>query len=338
MREVLCLLLFFSCVTHGREVQRQVVPWRVGLAQGLIEGAFAIKPLYNLAAKGARTKIIAQADAIGVKWEERTNNYARNAATLETLKDKLTDNMVLYPSYFLREFHAYKEGNMGWQCAYEVESAAQSVHAAIYTPSRDVLEADGDAKLRAGFHRCMLEAFQKCQFKPKKVLDVGCSTGLSTLALASTFPDAEVVGLDLSPYFLSVAQFDTQNDHTDKRISYVHGLAEATPLQEGDVDLYTASLVSHELPASATRAMIVEAFRVLPSGGAVAIMDMDPNSAAFQKVASNPFAFTAFKSTEPWLQEYMQVDLLGELHNAGFIDVIIQNNSPRHRTCTAFKP
>lgn len=337
MRGFLCLLLLL-CVATGSVQRQQAVPLKVRVAQSLIEGVFAIKPLYNLAAKGARKKIVAQAEAIGVEWEERTANYAANADKLVALKDKLSDSRITYPSYFLREFHAYKEGNMGWQCAYEVESAAQSVHAAIYTPSRDILEQDGDAKLRAGFHRCMLEAFQKRQFKPKKVLDIGCSTGLSTLALACTFPDAVITGLDLSPYFLSVAQFDAQNAHTDKRISFVHGLAEATPLQQGDADLYTASLVAHELPASATRAMIVEAFRVLPSGGAVAIMDMDPNSAAFQKVASNPFAFTAFKSTEPWLNEYMQVDLLAELRNAGFVDVTIQNNSPRHRTCTAFKP
>ena len=38
------------------------------------------------------------------------------------------------------------------------------------------------------------------------VLDVGCSVGVSTQWLAQEFPDSSVVGLDLSPYFLAVAE------------------------------------------------------------------------------------------------------------------------------------
>ena len=38
------------------------------------------------------------------------------------------------------------------------------------------------------------------------VLDVGCSVGVSARWLAQEFPDASIVGLDLSPYFLAVAE------------------------------------------------------------------------------------------------------------------------------------
>ena len=38
-------------------------------------------------------------------------------------------------------------------------------------------------------------------------------------------------------------------------------------------------------------------------------MEMDPNSAAFQRIFSNVFAYTAFKSTEPWLVDYVTLDL-----------------------------
>ena len=31
-------------------------------------------------------------------------------------------------------------------------------------------------------------------------------------------------------------------------------------------------------------------------------MEMDPSTAPFQRILGNPFAYTAFKSTEPWLQ------------------------------------
>ncbi len=32
------------------------------------------------------------------------------------------------------------------------------------------------------------------------------------------------------------------------------------------------------------------------------MMEMNPASPVFQRIFSNPFAYTAFKSTEPWLQ------------------------------------
>ena len=38
-------------------------------------------------------------------------------------------------------------------------------------------------------------------------------------------------------------------------------------------------------------------------------MEMNPESAGWQKVLSNPFAFAAFRSTEPWLEQYVVLDM-----------------------------
>lgn len=40
----------------------------------------------------------------------------------------------------------------------------------------------------------------------KRILDVGCATGLSSRELKRGFPGAEVTGIDLSPYFLAVGK------------------------------------------------------------------------------------------------------------------------------------
>lgn len=76
---------------------------------------------------------------------------------------------------------------------------------------------------------------------------------------------------------------------------------------------------------------------MLPSGGAISIMDMNPRSIFFQKFAANPFAFAAFKSTEPWLSEYVTMDLEETLRECGFVGVEVLENSPRHRTVVAYK-
>jgi len=150
-------------------------------------------------------------------------------------------------------------------------------------------------------------------------------------------------------------------------IKYIHRPGEDTGMGSSDVDLVTISLVSHELPQGATkyvlytvyqitskasttihhhhhyyynyvaRDILLEAYRILPLGGAIAIMDMNPDSTAFRRVSSNPFAFAAFKSTEPWIQEYVSMDLYDMLRVCGFRDVDMMENSPRHRTVVAYK-
>lgn len=78
--------------------------------------------------------------------------------------------------------------------------------------------------------------------------------------------------------------------------------------------------------------------RLLRPGGVMAIMEMNPASPAFQRVFSNAFAYTAFKSTEPWLMEYVTLDLAAALTGAGFEAPLQAENSPRHRTVVALKP
>ena len=80
-----------------------------------------------------------------------------------------------------------------------------------------------------------------------------------------------------------------------------------------------------------------EAYRILPTGGALAFMDMNPSSEKFQKLTSNPFAFAGFKSTEPWLEEYFTMDLYTTLKDCGFGDIGMMQNSPGHRTVVAYK-
>ena len=42
--------------------------------------------------------------------------------------------------------------------------------------------------------------------KPRRILDVGCGSGMSTACLVSAFPDAEIVGVDLSQEMLQKAK------------------------------------------------------------------------------------------------------------------------------------
>ena len=67
------------------------------------------------------------------------------------------------------------------------------------------------------------------------------------------------------------------------------------------------------------------------------VQEMNPASEGFQRVFKNPFAYAAFKSTEPWLMEYMALDLPVSLRAAGFAQVLQAEATPRHLTVVARK-
>eukprot|EP01035_Chromulina_nebulosa_P017919 gene17919-23539_t len=185
-----------------------------------------------------------------------------------------------------------------------------------------------------------LQVDDEHDFKPKKILDIGCSTGLSTIKLHETFPNIEIFGIDLSPYMLAVAKQNLEsNDYgeANQHIQYIHSKGEVIDINEKQINLVSMCLVLHELPSDISKQIFTQVYDILPNDGVFSIMDMNPLSTHFIKLASNPFAFSAFKSTEPWLQEYVSMDLIETLKYVGFKEIDILYNSPRHRTVVAYK-
>lgn len=212
----------------------------------------------------------------------------------------------------------------------EVEVAAQAVHAKIWPEAG----AAGDDRLRQSYHDVLMAQLPQA---PEAIVDIGCGVGMSTEAFQTTFPQARLTGVDLSPYFLAVAQYRQQERQatgeipvTATPIAWHHGAGEATGLPAAAYDLVSICLVFHELPQSAAKAILREARRLLRPGGHLAIMDMNPRSEAIQKLP--PFVFTLLKSTEPYLDDYFALDMEAEFEAAGFERPTVTLNSPRHRT------
>ncbi|OKH39139.1 SAM-dependent methyltransferase [[Phormidium ambiguum] IAM M-71] len=294
-----------------------------GLASRLVNGILSIKPLANVAKHQAREMMIKRAETIGVYWREEVKELSKQ--NWESYLQKVQNKNLIYPEYYVRSFHAYEEGNLGWTPALEVESAAHTVHSTIWSKPPSI---DGDAKLRQSYHNIVKEQITN---PPQDILDMGCSVGMSTFALQKIYPQAKVTGLDLSPYFLAVAEYRSQQNHT--QINWVHAAAESTGLPNASFDLVSIFLMCHELPQSATKAIFREAKRLLRPNGHIAIMDMNPQSSAYVKMP--PYVFTLLKSTEPYLDEYFTLDISQALVEAGFSAPTITPNSPRHRTIIA---
>ncbi|MGB3308524.1 MAG: hypothetical protein WBG32_18415 [Nodosilinea sp.] len=92
--------------------------------------------------------MVTRAEAIGVPWRERVQTLqsrrtelGHTAAAPATAAPgepsprwqadltALQNPHLTYPDYYTTSFHAYDEGNLGWQPAMELEVAAQAIHA-----------------------------------------------------------------------------------------------------------------------------------------------------------------------------------------------------------------
>ena len=173
------------------------------------------------------------------------------------------------------------------------------------------------------------EAIAAIGGQPRRILDLGCGTGSMTLMLKQTFPDAEVTGLDLSPYMLAIADYKARK--AGLNLEWKHGKAEATNFPEQSFDLITIALLFHETPAEITRAILRECFRLLTEGGQIVMVDGNQKTLRQTEWLNNIFE-------EPYIQEYAANSIESALDSSGFTAVKTKEVWWIHQVTHAMKP
>jgi len=101
-------------------------------------------------------------------------------------------------------------------------------------------------------------ALDRLDSQPQRVLDLGTGTGAVARLAAERFPDAAVVGADLSPQMIDQARLLTDSE----RITYQVADAQKLPFADGSFDLIT---LANMIP------FFDELARVLAPGGRVVV-------------------------------------------------------------------
>ena len=215
----------------------------------------------------------------------------RDSIDWETATATFTNPQVTYPEYYATSnFHGIKNGYL-------------TVDAAVtYDPITQYVLPPSETWVRESLVKAV-------QGTPRRILDLGCGTGTTTLMLKRRFPNAEVVGLDLSPHMLVVADHKAREANLD--IACRHGNAMETGLPEGSFDVVCATLLFHETPPEVTKAILRESFRLLSPWGQVLILDGNQRTLRNADWLSNIFE-------EPFIREYGQGNLDAWLGHAGF--------------------
>ena len=319
---------------------------RTGLAQSLLNFALS-SPLWKyVLVPQARANIVKTAESNGVRWNE----------ALEWIKvqgpwdgqDKMPPG-VDFPEYYLKPFHAYEDGNINWDAAWEQELAGRAVGARNfpeYGPS-------GEDAFRSAFDKA-LDELGAVVPQDSTIVDMGCGTGTSTRRLAERYPQAKsILAFDLSPNMVAVGKRLLElapkgvdeggpwvtTIRPDDRIHLTIGDAASTGLPDSSAGVVNIGLVVHELPIAASIALCEEALRILKPGGQLWLTEMDFDSPAFAAQRSNPLLFSLIRSTEPFLDEYADgcADLRAYISKA-YQDVKICAATGRHYALIATKP
>ncbi|HEY9783163.1 MAG TPA: methyltransferase domain-containing protein [Leptolyngbyaceae cyanobacterium] len=232
-----------------------------------------------------------------IDWQQESDRFRRADITI--------------PAYYSSQnFHGIEKGYLNPGAAVSYDPVTQYV-----LPPNETLVRQG--------------LLDRIRVKPRRILDLGCGTGSTTLMLKQTFPQAQVIGLDLSPYMLVRAEDKANKAGLD--IQWRHGNAEHTGFPDASFDLVTASLLFHETPPAVTQAILLECFRLLTVGGEVLILDGSQKTLRNLDWLNNIFE-------EPYIRDFAAGSVDAWMGKAGFEAVQTDEIWGIHQVTRGVKP
>lgn len=111
-------------------------------------------------------------------------------------------------------------------------------------------------------------------FKPKRILDLGCTVGHSTLPYKELFPEAEVWGVDVAAPQVRYAHARAAG--LGLEVNFAQMNAEETRFEDGSFDLIVSHILLHETSGKAMPRIFNECHRLLAPGGYMIHADLPP--------------------------------------------------------------
>ena len=266
-----------------------------------------------------------------MRWMEE--NRDRLAGILEAAAKRHPERLMLDTAFELPEYvravDTHQHAGGIWSDpddAFAYETSASAYSFSLFDPNRPMELYASTAKALAP--------------QAKVILDLGCTAGHSTRALARAFPDAKLTGLDVSGPTLKLAHLRTLE--AGLVANYRQENAERLRDADASVDLVASHWLYHEMPPAAVRRSLKEARRVLKPGGGFMAYDMYLITGG--AIGRWLHAGYAARNNEPFAHTYAAMDMKKELEAAGFAsiemkiahpepdDAVKAGKLPRYRT------
>lgn len=225
--------------------------------------------------------------------------------------DRFVQPDISYPDYYTSQnFHGIQGGYLNTDAALTYDPITQ-----YFVPPNETW-----------VRQAVIDAIKG---NPRTILDLGCGTGSTTLMLKKAFPQAEVIGVDLSPYMLAMADYKARQAGLE--IQWRQGNAEKTTFAANAFDVVTASLLFHETPPDVSQNILRECFRLLIAGGQVIILDGNQKALRQTEWLTDIFE-------EPYMKAYAKESTDAWMGAANFVNVQTEDLWLIHQITKGMKP
>jgi len=193
--------------------------------------------------------------------ERQADELETLAAVAEPLGSVRTDPELVVPDYVLAgDIHLMPGGNAADDGSI-LQGAIMDRGGAVYMLGRNggmLNDLRGQTALAHVLTR-------DPEFAPKRILDMGCGIGSSSVPAAVTFPEAEVHAIDIGASILRYAH--GRAEHLGAAVHFSQQNAESTDFADGSFDLVYSCILFHETSPEAVRKILAESRRLLRPGG-----------------------------------------------------------------------
>ena len=216
------------------------------------------------------------------------DNWKMDETLLNAIESQKLTETVKYPAYFKRPLHGFKKGGA---CEYQAFYQSPSM--------RYIMRLfQGDPMYREKSMTNKLKQIHAQMPNNPNIIDLGCGTGDSTLVVHNYMRNSNLIGVDLSPYMIEIARYNT-------KLNFLHAnAARLSFCKDESIDLITSFAMFHEMPCKYSMCVLKECSRVLKPGGHILIWDqkLTPQSTMSQSCKNVP-------PVEPFLISYSQLNI-----------------------------
>ncbi|MEO8224718.1 MAG: methyltransferase domain-containing protein [Gammaproteobacteria bacterium] len=153
---------------------------------------------------------------------------------------------------------------------------------------------------------------------PRRILDLGCLVGASTLAYAEQFPGAEIHAVDTAAPALRFAHGLAES--RSLAVHYHQQNAERLAFPDGSFDVVVSHALLHETSRPAVSAILGECFRVLRPGGVTAHAEVPARVEVMSPWEQLRSGYEGWYNQEPFWNALTVLNLAELATAAGFTD------------------
>jgi ubiquinone/menaquinone biosynthesis C-methylase UbiE len=156
--------------------------------------------------------------------------------------------------------------------------------------------------------------------QPRKILDMGCTVGHSTVAIARSFPEAEVHAIDVGGALLRYAH--ARAAALGAGVHFAQQNAECTDYPDGSFDLVVSAAMLHETSNKALPRILAECRRLLRPGGVMVHLEVPlrfEDTTTWSRIRGY---YEAHFNNEPFWMGAQSADIAGIARAAGLKDVV----------------